>query len=136
MSIPLTDREILMLGKQPPVDKQEFVDKMWTLRPQGNPSEAYILTCFTVRDKRLFEGDKLTFEVLSERWKNYIEYCQLSGRAATYIKTLVSWLNAEDYNAVYDLTDLKQNITIVTTPTHDRRAQGSRSKPETFGPGQ
>lgn len=127
MNDELSLRELQLIGSNPPVSKTLFVEHLWNLHPIGNPSEAYIRTCSCLVYSKTFTGERLTFEFLYKKWKEYIMYCKLIGRTTQYIKALSKWLETEEWNATYDTNELQSKIDIYIKPRHDRNDQSSVS---------
>ena len=57
----------------------------------------------------MFNGDNVTDDIIIERWKQYIAQCISKNTEDKYIKTLESWLKAEDFNNTYKKTSAKKS---------------------------
>lgn len=126
----LSPRELQLIGNDPPVTKTAFVEQMWNLHPIGNPSDAYIRICACLNYSKTFGGEKLTFGLLVSKWKEYIDYCKLSGRTTQFIKSLPKWLESEEWNATYDTSELHAKLDIYIKPQHDRDDQSTSGRAE------
>lgn len=95
----LSERERKILGNDVvPVSKEEFSEKLFSIRPHGNIEDAYIWTCYAIRHIKDFKGQPVTFEVLVQRFSSYIASKRREAAEARYIRTLSSWIENGGYN--------------------------------------
>ncbi|MCL4283293.1 MAG: hypothetical protein KJZ58_13655 [Flavobacteriales bacterium] len=102
--IPLTDREQLVLGKNPPVSKREFLQRLWLpYASYGNPSEVYIQVVRAVMRKKDFWGNPVTFDQIVNK---YAEHDSIYGK-----QYFPRWLSRERWNDNAKPGDAKAYVT-------------------------
>lgn len=87
-----------MLGQNPAVKKQEFIDKLWNLNPTGNIEDAYISTAYVVGNERTFEGSPVTMELLVSKYSEYLRQEKLKGTEPKWIRGINKFLTNRDWN--------------------------------------
>lgn len=88
--------------------KELFLEKVFNLFPKGNPTNAFNEFHYAVAIRKTFSGESISSEFLTEKWSQYIKSCNDKNTDEKYIKSLESWLKAEDYNTVYRVSPLRK----------------------------
>jgi hypothetical protein len=104
----MTDKAQQLLGKNPPISPQEFHDKLWTLRTEGNVEDTYITVCFTIRNEKDFYGNAVTLEKIVEKYKQYLALCKKEERPDRYIKLIRKFVLDGGYNTEFSDTNEAQ----------------------------
>jgi hypothetical protein len=94
----LNEREIFLLGKNPKVTKQEFLDNFWSLNPTGNVEDAYLSTAYVVAREKTFEGNPVTLELLVKKYTEYLRQEKLRGTEPQWIRGINKFLTNRDWN--------------------------------------
>lgn len=102
----MTEKAQQLLGKNPPASPQEFHDKLWTLRAEGNVEDTYITVCFAIRNDKDFYGKPVTLDKIVEKYRQYLALCKKEERAGKYIKTIRKFVLDGGYNTEY--TDVNE----------------------------
>lgn len=95
-----------LLGSRPEVSREEFLEKLWKLRPHGNVEDTYINLCFAIRSKKDFYGNPVTFDLVVKKYSAYVSMCSREDRPPQFIKTINSFIVASDFNMEFQ-TDSK-----------------------------
>lgn len=97
----LSEKAKRLLGDSPPITPAQFVERLWKQNEVGNVEDAYIITCLTIRNKKLFGGEPITFEILVDRYTNYMRHCRNNATPAKYIIRIENFMIKGGYNTVY-----------------------------------
>lgn len=94
-----------MLGDNPLVSPEQFTAELWNLHPFGEPESTYIEVACALRDHMQFDGNKLTFVHLVERYHAYLKLCQHEIRELRYIKHIKNFVRDRMYNQTFEAGD-------------------------------
>jgi len=81
--------------------KQEFLD-VFNLFPKGNPETVYTEVKYTIMSRKTFAGDPVTWDLIKDRFTQYITKRKKEEVQDKFIKSLDSFLKAGDYNIDFD----------------------------------
>ena len=98
----LSKQDLHLTGDPPPVDPNEFINKLWTLRRHGNPVRAFVELCLHVSRRKTYLGEEITLELVANRYKNYLQHCERNGQDGKFRKSIQNWISDADYNSEYD----------------------------------
>ena len=89
------------MGESPPVTPKDFTEKLWKLNEVGNQEEAYITTCLTIKNRKCFDGTPITFDLLIEKYTNYLRHCRNSSTLPKFIMQIENFMLKGGYNTAY-----------------------------------
>ena len=76
---------------------QKFIDA-FQLFPKGNPHAAYIVFKYHVDNEKCFDGSKVTADLITQKWSEYLESCASEKKSSKYIKSMESFIKSKDYS--------------------------------------
>ena len=87
-------------------DKKEFM-KYFNLFPKGNSSKTFMEMRYHVAYLPNEEDKPLEAQYIYEQWESYLTECSDENRENKFIKSMLSWIKAKDYNNKYNIQDIK-----------------------------
>ena len=81
--------------------KQAFLDFFNDTFAKGNPKSTYTTIEFYVRSKMTFADTPVTWELLKQKYAEYIRECVDDKKEERYIKSFENFIKDEDYNSNY-----------------------------------
>jgi hypothetical protein len=78
--------------------KEEFLVFFNETFPKGNPKNVYTTLEYYVKSKLTFVDTPVTWSLIKEKYKAYIEECNEEQRPEKYIKGLEKFITDEDFN--------------------------------------
>jgi hypothetical protein len=82
------------------IDEKVF-DEKYELFPKGNKQKTKDLLRHHILSQLDAKGNPVRFELIMSKWELYLS-SQDVGKDQKYIKSMESFITAQDYNAVYD----------------------------------
>lgn len=101
----LSKKVVGILGTNPEVKPERFIEELWSLRPHGNDEDTYINTVYAIRTEKDFFGNPVTFETIVKKYKEYLAQCAFEERPAQFIKSIKSFIRDHGWNETYQGPD-------------------------------
>ena len=97
----LTGNALHVLGPDPAVSLEQF-EAMWSIWPVGNKEDAYIEVAYGVANKRMLNGDRLTFDGVKEKYREYVEFAQRRNYDPKFVAGIGNWMRKAKYNEEFN----------------------------------
>ena len=81
--------------------KEEFL-RVFDLFPKGNPESIFLEVKYTISSVVDFRGNRVTWDLISNKYESYIKKRREDGYDDKYIKSLDNFLKAKDFNIDFD----------------------------------
>jgi hypothetical protein len=81
--------------------KEEFLVFFNEVFPKGNPKNVYTTMEYYIKSKLTFADTAVTWSLIKEKYRSYIEECNEEQRPEKYIKGLEKFITDEDFNSTF-----------------------------------
>lgn len=92
-------------------NKKQFLE-VFDLFPKGNPEKTYLEIKYAIATKKTFRDEPLTWELIAQKYKEYIEKRKKENTQEAYIKSLINFVEHGDYNIDFSKEPSKQTKTM------------------------
>jgi len=81
---------------------EEFI-LFFNLHPKGNPEKTWAKVKYHVAAERNFFGQIVTYEMIYNKWQEYLNQCHVEKRDIKYIKSFEKFIDDKDYNCQFNI---------------------------------
>lgn len=95
--------KFLFLMKEP--EKPSFKEfyEFFMINPRGNAEKTYREVCFHIAGYVTLKGENVTWNLLKEKYRQYLSMCKSESTNERYIKTLYSFIKERDYCNIFEV---------------------------------
>jgi len=98
--------------------KKEFL-KLFDLFPKGNPEKTYTEIKYSIATRKTFREEPLTWEMIVEKYTEYIKKRKKENTQEVYIKSLMNFVEQGDYNIDFSKEPSKESKTMFESQLDD-----------------